>query len=232
MRTKCALSFAATLILLSAGTAFAVTCGDAYYNHDINWPGTSALYYTVAGAPPNSCGDLWVSRNGSAYTLNAAGWICTDANGTATKGPWTSNPADETAFGYINWGSCTSPIRKHIWDVSAPSVSITSPVPSTSFSGSASDGSWGAGFSTAWTSSCLVQYYDSTDGLYWTPGGSGFSQPFPYNIGTTITGMPSLNITWSANQVPGSLFVGHCYTYKAQCWDGGQWGYASRSFCI
>ena len=220
---------AGALAALHSSTLFATICGDAQFNQEINWPYSSALYYSVSSAPANTCGDLWADRNGGGFVLNSAGWICTDSTGAATKGPWTGNSGDETAYVYIDWGSCTSPTREHIWDETAPTVSIGEVDPPYQFTGSASDGSWGAGFSTAWYSSCLVTYYDSTDQLYWTPQ-NGYSQDFPYDIGCTVTGMPSLNISWSANSVA-SVQSGHCYTWKVQCWDGGQWGYAQHDFC-
>ena len=63
----------------------------------------------MAGAPANTCGDLWTNRNGAGFSNESSGWICTDGAGTATKGPWYSNSSDETAYVYINWGTCTSP---------------------------------------------------------------------------------------------------------------------------
>lgn len=62
-------------------------------------------------------------RNGS--TLIAPGWICTDANGNATKGPWTwaNTPSDQTHRYVTIWwpdGTQTLPFKDHIWDKSCP----------------------------------------------------------------------------------------------------------------
>ncbi|HEX7180670.1 MAG TPA: hypothetical protein VF756_02420 [Thermoanaerobaculia bacterium] len=231
MRLKLALSvLAPAAFLLHAATASAAVCGDAQFNDEVHWSTSSAvLEYTVDNAPANTCGDLWANRNGSGWQLEAVDWLCTDSNGDAEKGPWSasSQSGDETAYVYIDYGTCTSPVRKHIWDLADPTVNITSSGGS-SFAGNASDGSWGAGFSSSWAS-CLVKYYDSTDGFYWSPY-TGWNEIYPYVIGTTINGMPSLSITWSANQVPATQ-TGHCYTWYAQCWDGGHWGYDQDSFC-
>jgi hypothetical protein len=221
----------ATAALVSqAAAAWATVCGSADFSRAINWPTSSALTYSVSGAPANTCGNLWTDRNGSGFTLESVGWICTDNTGAATKGPWSSNPSDETAYVYIDWGSCVSPTREHIWDVTAPTVSIGQVSPGSTFSGTASDGSWGAGFSSSWFSNCLVTYYDSTDGLYWVPSTNLYADTSPYVIGSTLTGMPSLNIAWSANSVA-TVQSGHCYDWRVQCWDGGQWGYARTTFC-
>jgi hypothetical protein len=228
------LAFSSIVFLLHPAAASATVCGDAYFNAEIHWSTSSSpLYYTIASAPPNTCGNLWTNRNGRGWVMESAGWICTDGNGTATKGPWyaSNQSGDETAYSYIDYGTCTSPVRKHIWDIASPTIVIISPPGAGYFNGSATDGSWGAGFSTGWNSSCLVKYYDSTDQFWWSPY-AGWNEPYPYVIGTTtsVTNFPSLNITWSATQVPNTL-ANHCYTWYAQCWDGGHWGEARQSFC-
>lgn len=222
MRIKI-LSVILLLGLVPMSAAWAYTCGDAYFNHDINWPGTSSLYFTVAGAPPNTCGDLYANRNGGGYQLNAAGWICTDSNGTATKGPWSSNLDDETAYVYVDWGTCTSPIRKHIWDVDPPTSTITSSCPS-GFSGSASDDTWGAGFDDDWTV-CEGEFYNETAGRWWNPSTSSYSSTFPIYVNCTCIGMPSMNITWSCSSKPdlNDHVAGNDYLWRAWVHDGGQW---------
>jgi len=222
-----------TVFLLHVPSASATICGDAYFNREINWSTSSAvLYYSVAGGPANTCGALWTNRNGAGWTMESSCWLTTDGSGNATKGPWSasSQSADETAYVYIDYGTCMSPVRRHIWDIADPTTVITSPPGATYFSGTATDGSWGAGFSTAWNSTCLVKYYDSTDQVWWSP--SGWNQTSPYVIGTTtsVNQFQNLNITWSASQVP-TTQTSHCYTWYAQCWDGGHWGEAHQSFC-
>lgn len=86
--------------------------GTGSFNYAINWQATPPLYYTVTGGPANTCGDLYTFRNGS--WLVGGGWLCTNASGNATKGPWTwaGTPSDQTDKpSYIRWpdGSQTSP---------------------------------------------------------------------------------------------------------------------------
>lgn len=223
------LVFAAAGLCLQAAPGAATICGSAYFNHDINWPSTSDLYFSVAGAPANTCGDLWGWRNGSGYTLEAGGWICTDSLGQATKGPWnaSTHSSDETAYNFIDWGTCTSNEVKHIFDVTAPVPSITSSIPS-AFSGSASDGTWGAGFDASW-SVCYAEYYDATIGRWWSSGSGSYSSTSPVYESCSISGMPSLFVTWSASQ-PGSHQAGHHYYWTVWIWDGGQWGTDTGDF--
>lgn len=228
MRRKSALSILApAALLLQVSAASAAVCGDAYYNHEIDWPSTPNLYYSVAGAPPNTCGDLMASRNGAPYT-RGVGWICTDGSGNATKGPWNSNPIDETADVYIDWGTCTSPVRRHIWDVTAPTVNITSPVPG-SFYGTATDAPWGAGFRTGWTT-CNVTYRDNVTGLYFSSLSNTYNSTLPVWMDCTYGG--GMSVYWSAVTKPAlSIHVpGRSYTWSAWLYDGGQWGSRSVTF--
>jgi hypothetical protein len=234
MRMKSALSvLVPAALFLQANAAPAAVCGDAYYNHGIDWPNTPALYYTVTGAPANTCGDLWASRNGAAY-VKGAGWICTDSSGSATKGPWSSNPIDETAYVYIDWGSCTSPVRQHIWDVTEATVNVTSSVPG-AFSGTATDATWGAGFNAGWTQ-CQASYkFDTGTGIrYWNPLTGGYTSSYSIFVPCSISGMPSMNITWSTSSTqrpPLAIHIsGGYYTWTAWIYDGGQWVARSVSF--
>lgn len=42
--------------------------------------------------------------------------------------------------------------------------------------------------------------------------------------------MPSLSVTWSASQKPGSHQATHHYYWTAWLWDGGQWGTDTDDF--
>lgn len=228
MRMKSIFSvLAPAVLLLQVSAASAAVCGDAYYNHDVDWMDTPALYYSVAGAPPNTCGTLMASRNGGAYT-SGANWICTDSNGNATKGPWSSNPDDETAYVYIDWGTCTSPVRKHVWDVHAPTATLTG-YPN-SFSGTATDDAWGAGFSASWAY-CQVEYVKTSIGtpwLWWDKATGGYTSSSVRFHPCSFSGMPSLSVSWSttaANRPDLSDHVsGVSYYWRVWVWDGGQWG--------
>ena len=232
MRRKSALSILApAALLLQVSAASAAVCGDAYYNHAIDWPNTPALYYTVAGAPPNTCGDLWASRNGNAY-IKGAGWICTDSNGNATKGPWSSNPIDETADVYIDWGACTSPVRRHIWDVTPATVNITASYPN-AFSGTATDAVWGAGFNASWTQ-CTVSYRDDLNVRWWNPYTGAYNSSSPVSVPCTVNGMPSMSITWSTSSsqrpAPGIHLGGGYYSWTVNIYDGGKGVFRTDAF--
>lgn len=229
MRMKSALSLLAPAVFfLQVSAASAAVCGDAYYNHEIDWPSTPALYYSVAGAPPNTCGTLMASRNGGAYT-SGFNWICTDGNGNATKGPWSSNADDETAYVYIDWGTCTSPVRKHIWDVGAPSLTINMSFPN-AFSGTATDDAWGAGFSSSWAD-CQVEYRKqptaTASWLWWDKATGGYTSTSHVFIPCSLSGMPSLNVGWSTTSANRPDLTDHVnggyYNWRIWVWDGGQW---------
>lgn len=231
MRMKSVFSvLAPAVLLLQVSAASAVVCGDAYYNHEIDWPDSTPLYYSVAGAPPNTCGTLRASRNGGAYT-SGANWICTDSNGNATKGPWSSNPDDETAYVYIDWGTCTSPVRKHIWDVGAPTGVITSTVPGT-LSGTATDEAWGAGFNINWTA-CWTTYQNLTTGKYWNDETGAYSVTAADFVRcSNISGMPGMSITWSQSVKPDAAdhVSGHQYRWIFYVSDGDQFGSDTELF--
>jgi hypothetical protein len=217
--------------------------GLAGFSPEINWDGNPSMTYDVTGAPASTCGDLYASRNFGSYTVTP-NWICTDASGNASAGPYyySSQTADEDAFAYILWSNGFSTnTSEHIWDVYGPSASITSsngPPAPTSFSGTATDPTYGAGFSSSWGSYCVTYFYDLTAGWYWQPGGFGYSSQFPYNgPNCTISGMPSHSVTWSEGQLPpgSDHFSHHCYewgvvVYESTSSSKSGWDY--MQFCI
>jgi hypothetical protein len=79
------------------------------FSNIINWELTGDVVFTVRGAPPNVCGNLVTTRNGS--LLCGPGWICTDANGNATANAggtsswsWANTPNDQTDTNlHFNW---------------------------------------------------------------------------------------------------------------------------------
>lgn len=235
------LSFAvcAALILPTAASA---ANGTAAFNPEINWQQSPPLYFTVTGGPPNTCGALWVKRNAGSFTssgfgASGTGWLCTNGSGYAIKGPWFYNnqQGSEIAYSYIEWpdGSTTT-TAKHVWDKDAPAVSIgyLGSLPFQSFHGTATD-SWGAGFSSSW-SGCTMYFQDIDTGLHWTPGRSAYDQPFT-KVNCTISGMPSLSVTWSAGtQFPpaGTHEPYHCYVWGVSLFDGGKWGTKEKFFCM
>jgi hypothetical protein len=196
----------------------------ASFSSSINWSQTPNLYFNVNGGPATMCGDLVTTRNGS--LLTATGWICTDANGNATRGPWTwsGTPSDQTDTNvHINWanGTTTYATTGHVWDKTCPNVTISSAVPGSSFSGSATDNTWGAGFDSSWTF-IIAHYLDLTTGMYWG-GGSSYSAVDTGWYGSAAP-LPSHSIGWSlpnASVPPTSAHIsGHNYIWIMDVYDG------------
>ena len=125
----CAVSL---FLLLLPGLTIAQNCsggyvGTAFLNHNINWSQTGDLYFSVAGAPANVCGDFTSTRNGSFYDYGSV--VCTNANGQTTMGPWTwaNTAADQTDTNIqIIWpnGNYTNATSNHVWDKTCPSIQI------------------------------------------------------------------------------------------------------------
>jgi hypothetical protein len=228
LRGRLAFALSLGTLMLGAGAARAAVCGSAYFNHPVNWWNTGALYFSVAGAPANRCGDLWGHRNSLSgnFVKEAGGWICTDSSGNATQGPWYTSGTgdDETGYFYIDWGTCTSPAVKHVWDVGAPWTSIAPGYPG-SFSGTAYDEAWGAGFNDSW-SACWGEYYDITANRWWNL--YSYSSTLQSQTSCSFTGSAGLTRNWTtaawerpdlSDHVPG-----HRYRWMIRIWDGGQMG--------
>jgi hypothetical protein len=246
MRMKYALFLLAPLALISQTAAQAL--GTASFSPVINWQYSPNLYFNVNGGPANTCGDLYASRNGAAWTVTY-GWLCTDGSGNATKGPWTwaNQNGDEDAYAYIGWpGGTSTNTAHHIWDKTAPSITINSftNAPPTSFTGSASDGSYGSGFKSDFGSEsgvgystgsqCFIQFRNVSTGYYWCPGNNVYSSSTACSISCTISGMPSRNVTWSASQVPPGYTHNPLETYqwKIIIYDNYQLGHRAEKTVI
>lgn len=229
---KCRMLVIFMLVALSSTLTSAQT-GVASFSSSINWSQTPPLYFNVNGGPLNTCGDLVATRNGT--TSTTPGWLCTDFNGNATKGPWTwaNQSGDEFARVYISWpdGRQTT-TAWHIWDKTCPLMSPIQAFGYTStFSGTASDGTNGGGFTSAWTGIKLT-YFDRDTLQYWNPSTGTYSLSTAPNIDATITGLgslpnsPSYSLTWSgtvaAHQVPSNAAhdPSHHYTWAAHLLDG------------
>jgi len=228
MRMKRTLFVLASLVLiLQAGSSWAQG-GTGSFNTNINWQNSPDLYYNINGAPASVCGDLHANRNGAGYTVTS-NWVCTDGSGNATRGPWTwaNQNGDEDAYVYISWpGGSSTNTAHHIWDKTAPSITIDSfgSTPPTSFSGTGDDGPYGSGFSSNFgsdagvgfstASQCTVRFKNVSTGLYWCPGFSSYTSS-PACVSTcTISGMPSRTVTWSADQVPPGSAHNPLQTYE------------------
>jgi len=180
----------------------------------------------VSGGPASTCGELHTFRNGSWIT--ASNWICTDASGNATKGPWTwagtaSDQTDDPS--YILWPDTSETTRaKHVWDKTCPTVTRTSAggSPPTAWSGTASDAAWGCGFNAAYGYDSWAIYEDLTNNTEWTPGTGAYTATPNFLVSGTLTGTPGFNVSWSA-PFPGvgSHTTGHHY----------QWRFCARDCC-
>lgn len=226
-RSRTVLSVILLFLLLAAaipawatGGGVASTSGDHY---GVNWATYPDFTYTITGAPASVCGDLHSFRNGA--WLNSPGWICTDASGNASKGPyhWADQPTDLTDDSlYIQWpdGSQTNPIH-HVWDKNPYTPWRTSPdgTPPTSWSGEATDTTWGAGFDTRW-SQVYSRFLDVNTGLYWSPSAGAYSVPVSagggaFTIPGTLSGIPGSHAYWSSS-IPAAGVHTHGHTYQWQ----------------
>jgi hypothetical protein len=210
------------LLLAAPSLARAQSGGQGFFNVPVSYSQTPDLYYVVVGGPPNTCGDLVASRNGSSWQTTP-GWLCTDANGQALKGPWTwaSAPGDETTDAYIAWpGGRTTSRARHIWDKTCPGIVPGSPYGApASFSGGATDGFWGAGFLPP-QSVVSGLFYDVTAGLYWDPGTGRYDSSVPHTVFASLSGLgsleaPSYSLSWNFATLPRQHRRGHTYAWTA-----------------
>ena len=155
--------------------------------------------FKITGAPPNDCGTLHIIRNDiNEVTPN---WVCTDANGSATKGPWTVSTNQTGKDIYVIWsdGSQTAPKRTKVDDITPPTIWIGSISPT--FSGGASDTRYGSGFGS-WTN-VYVTLKDTTTNLYWNGSCYCFSTPPSPPIKATPTiSSDGYSLTWSYSAPP------------------------------
>lgn len=216
------LAFSALLGFLPAAAMAAG--GFAFLSDTINWSQTPPLNYTVVGGPPNMCGSLVTYRNGS--WLVSPNWICTDGNGSVTKGPWywTNTPGDQFDDDlYIAWndGTRTNTVD-HWWDKTCPTNARTSAggAPPAALSGRATDTPYGAGFNVNWTRISTV-FKDTTTSLCWLPGHTAYDAPCNSVDATTpVAGRPTMN--WSHSAVPpaSAHVTGHSYRWTTCMTDG------------
>jgi hypothetical protein len=204
-------------------TAAAIV-GSAQFSRMINYPYSGVdLYYTVTGGPPSTCGELNSYRNGS--WIFGANWLCTDASGNATKGPWTwagtpSDQTDEPAF--IRWpNGDTTNNAIHIWDKNCAQTFRTTPSgsPPTSWAGYATDTQWGAGFDFGPTASS--DFKNTTTGLYWDPATGGYTASYK-SVNGTLSRVNRWRVNWTTSfPSAGSHQSGHSYSWYTCVTDGG-----------
>jgi len=182
--------------------------GYAYFTNGIYDSRYTSYSYVIYGAPANVCGTLHIIRNG-VEQVPTPGWVCTDAYGGATKGPWTPSTDQTGQSIYIQWpdGSRTSGGDYKVDDVSDPRIWINQsggvgvPIP-TAFDGGASDTQWGSGFNFADWSTLSATFYDvSTNKYYNGQGYNSVANPV-YFYGSVSPPAGGFNIFWSVTPPP------------------------------
>ena len=179
----------------SGGYAYFSNGSDGVYDSRF-----TSYTYNVYSAPPNVCGTLRLVRNGNFE--ETGGWICTDAYGQATKGPWTGSKDQTGQSIHIVWPNGTSTVGGDykVDDGSDPSIWITQYGGGT-FSGSASDVPWGTGFNFGEWSFLKATFFDVSTGKYWD--GQGYNSPtFRDSDGTVSPPAGGFSINWSVNAPP------------------------------
>jgi len=198
------------------GLTFGVTpqsgCGgNAYFSNGVYNKRYDSYTYNVYSAPANVCGTLYIVRNGVLEVT--PNWICTDAYGGATKGPWTvANGQNQTGENiYIQWpnGCTTTGGDYKVDDGSEPTIDINQsggfgvPIPS-QFDGTASDTAYGSGFNFnpgGW-STITATFQNLSTGLYYN--GHNYIHYGPGSIPGTASPLQGFNIAWSVTPPPQS----------------------------
>jgi hypothetical protein len=224
MKRRGLISSSLFAIILLAQAGLASAGGTARYSQTINYSGN--LYYYVTGGPPNTCGELDTYRNGS--WLFAPGWLCTDANGNATKGPWSwsNTPSDQTDEPtFIRWpDGTTTNSATHIWDKTCPQTYRDTPLqkPPTAYSGHATDGMWGAGFDFPLQAfSTFADVTNPLDQEYWVNSTYGYSSVSGAYIPASLTHVNRWYVNWSTAFPPASQHIpGHTYSWVTCVTDG------------
>lgn len=211
-------------------TAAAIV-GTGSFSTTINYLGT--LYYYVTGGPPNTCGELNTYRNGA--WLYGANWLCTDASGNATKGPWTwaGTPSDQTDEpAYIRWPDGTTTNNAlHIWDKACAQTFVTTPAgsPPTTYAGYSTDNQWGAGFDFN-PYIKYTEFKDLTTGLYWDPATHSYSASYK-NVPFNLTRVNRWRVNWTTSfPAPGDHVSGHNYAWWSCMSDSNCAACSTRTF--
>lgn len=197
----------------------ALSNGNISFNQSIHYSGT--LYFYVDGGPPSTCGELNTYRNGSWWF--AGNYVCTDANGDTTMGPWywssSSSQTDDPL--YVRWpdNSTTNSIW-HIWDKNCAQTYRDSPSgsPPTSYYGHATDTQWEAGFDfSPWAYSV---FEDIDYGLFWTSARGAYTSGFATQ-GATLSRVNRWYYDWSTVFPPAGAHVsGRRYRWYTCVADG------------
>lgn len=194
--------------------------GSGFYSTSLSCSSSGPLYYYVTGGPANTCGEIDTYRNGSwIFTGN---WICTDASGNATKGPWywSSTPSDQTDNPtFIRWPDGTATTTDwHIWDKTCPVISLGTLLgnPPPVYYGYATDAQWGAGLQRVYS-----KFLDSSSGLWWNPSTGNYTSGSSISVEGTLDHYSATYAAWStAFPAQGVHQSGHHYAWTTCVSDG------------
>ena len=188
--------------------------GYAYFSNGVFDSRFSSYTYNVYGAPPNVCGTLHIVRNGNPES--AGGWMCTNASGQGTKGPWTGSTNQTGQSIYIQWPNGTTTVGgdykiddgsdPSIWSNQTPGVGV--PIP-TSFNGGGTDVQWGTGFNFGfggWSSILGSFRQIKANGSSTYYNGQGYIATSPvYVVGSASPPAGGFSISWSVTPPPLSV---------------------------
>jgi hypothetical protein len=179
--------------------------GSAGFAPAYNKYGTTYIFYVSAG-PPNTCGTLDLYRNGVHQVT--PGWLCTDASGNATKGPWTATSDETVDHVFIQWpdGSTTNQTF-HVSDATKPTIRSTQRggSPPSAYSGTATDAQWGAGFNfTPGVQSSFIKatYQNTGTSKYWD--GTCYCSTTVAYFNIYPSSWTQYSATWAASSIPTS----------------------------
>jgi len=181
--------------------------GYAYFSNGVYDSRYSSYTYNVYNAPPNVCGRLNMVRNGSPESTD--GWICTNAYGYGSKGPWTPSVNQTGENIRIVWpnGTYTVGGEYKVDDVSDPQIwayqsgGIGIPIP-TQFNGWGSDAQWGSGFNFYAWSWVKANFRNVSTNKY--SGGGAYTSNVPVDVYGTATAFSPYYINWSVPPPPQS----------------------------
>lgn len=181
--------------------------GYAYFSNGIYDNRYSSYTFNVYSAPPNVCGTLQIVRNSNPES--SGGWICTDAYGYGSKGPWTPSVNQTGENIRIVWpnGTYTVGGDYKVDDVTDPQIysyqsgGVGIPIP-TDFDGWGSDAQWGTGFNFYAWSWVKATFKNVSTNKY--SGGGAYNSNWPVDVWGTGTGFSPYYINWSVPPPPPS----------------------------
>lgn len=178
--------------------------GNGFADFSLGYNKNGTTYtFSVSGGPASTCGTLDLYRNGVHQVT--PGWLCTDANGNATKGPWTATSDETVDHVFIQWPDGTSTNQTfHVSDVTKPTIRSyqRGGSPPSAYSGTATDAQWGSGFDySPWAMvHVMATYKDTGTNKYWD--GSCYCSTSIWKFPISVTPVTQFSLTWAASSLP------------------------------